>query len=51
MTINVGDEVIFIVIAVSHPFYIKIIQGTETGTKASGIISKYPNGAASGVVN
>ena len=51
ITINVGDEVNFIVDAASHPFYIKTVQGTGTDNQASGINSSYPNGATSGVVN
>jgi surface protein len=51
ITINIGDEVNFIVNAASHPFYIKTIQGTGTENQATGINSSYPNGATSGVVN
>ena len=51
ITINVGDEVNFIVNAASHPFYIKTVQGTGTDNQVSGINSSYPNGATSGVVN
>ncbi|MDA9330639.1 BspA family leucine-rich repeat surface protein [Flavobacteriaceae bacterium] len=51
ITINVGDEVNFIVDAASHPFYIKTVQGTGTDNQVSGINSSYPNGATSGVVN
>ena len=34
ITINVGDEVNFIVDAASHPFYIKTVQGTGTDNQA-----------------
>jgi surface protein len=51
ITINVGDEINFIVNAASHPFYIKTVQGTGTGNQASGINSSYPNGATDGVVS
>lgn len=51
ITINVGDEINFIVNAASHPFYIKTAQGTGTDNQATGINSSFPNGAASGVVN
>jgi len=51
ITINVGDEVNFIVNAASHPFYIKTVQGTGTDNQATGINSSFPNGATSGVVN
>ncbi|MDA9359514.1 BspA family leucine-rich repeat surface protein, partial [Flavobacteriaceae bacterium] len=48
ITINVGDEINFIVNAASHPFYIKTAQGTGTDNQASGVNN---NGATSGVVN
>ena len=51
ITINVGDEVNFIVNAASHPFYIKTAQGTGTDNQASDINSNYPNGATNGVVS
>jgi len=51
ITINVGDEVNFIVNAASHPFYIKTVQGTGTDNQATGINSNYPNGATNGVVS
>ncbi|MDB4152464.1 BspA family leucine-rich repeat surface protein [Flavobacteriaceae bacterium] len=51
ITINVGDEINFIVNAASHPFYIKTAQGTGTDNQATGINSSFPNGATSGVVN
>ena len=51
ITINVGDEVNFIVNAAGHPFYIKTVQGAGTDNQATGINSSYPNGATSGVVN
>ena len=51
ITINVGDEVNFIIDAASHPFYIKTVQGTGTGNQATDINSSYPNGATSGLVN
>ena len=48
ITINVGDEVNFIVDAASHPFYIKTVQGTGTDNQVSNVTN---NGATSGVVN
>ena len=48
ITINVGDEINFIVDAASHPFYIKTVQGTGTDNLASNVTN---NGATSGVVN
>jgi len=48
ITINVGDEVNFIVNAASHPFYIKTVQGTGTDNQVSNVTN---NGATSGVVN
>ena len=48
ITINVGDEINFIVDADSHPFYIKTVQGTGTENLASNVTN---NGATSGVVN
>jgi len=48
ITINVGDEVNFIVNAASHPFYIKTAQGTGTDNQVSNVTN---NGATSGVVN
>ena len=48
ITINVGDEVNFIVDAASHPFYIKTAQGTGTDNQVSNVTN---NGATSGVVN
>jgi len=48
ITINVGDEINFIVDAASHPFYIKTVQGTGTDNLASNVNN---NGASSGVVN
>jgi len=48
ITINVGDEVNFIVDAASHPFYIKKVQGTGTDNQASNVTN---NGATNGVVN
>ena len=51
ITINVGDEINFIVDAASHPFYIKTAQGTGTDNQATDINSSYPNGAISGAVN
>jgi len=51
ITINVGDEVNFIVDAASHPFYIKTAQGVGTDNQASDINSNYPNGATNGVVS
>ncbi|MDG2503278.1 MAG: BspA family leucine-rich repeat surface protein, partial [Flavobacteriaceae bacterium] len=51
ITINVGDEVNFIVDAASHPFYIKTVQGTGTDNQATDINSNYPNGATNGVVS
>jgi len=48
ITINVGDEVNFIVNAASHPFYIKTVQGTGTDNQVSNVTN---NGASSGVVN
>jgi len=51
ITINVGDEVNFIVNAASHPFYIKTAQGTGTDNQAGDINSNYPNGATNGVVS
>ena len=48
ITINVGDEINFIVDAASHPFYIKTVQGTGTDNLASNVNN---NGATSGVVN
>ena len=46
--INVGDEVNFIVNAVSHPFYIKTAQGKGADNQVSIVTN---NGATSGVVN
>jgi plastocyanin len=56
ITINVGDEVNFIVDAASHPFYIKTAQGTGTDNQVTGISNNWPdadwfNGATNGVVN
>ena len=51
ITINVGDEVNFIVNAAGHPFYIKTAQGAGTDNQASDINSNYPNGATNGVVS
>ena len=48
ITINVGDEINFIVDAASHPFYIKTVQGTGTDNQVSNVTN---NGATSGVVN
>ena len=48
ITINIGDEINFIVDAASHPFYIKTVQGTGTDNLASNVTN---NGATSGVVN
>ena len=48
ITINVGDEINFIVNAASHPFYIKTVQGTGTDNQVSNVTN---NGATSGVVN
>jgi len=48
ITINVGDEVNFIVNAASHPFYIKTVQGSGTDNQVSNVTN---NGATSGVVN
>ncbi len=48
ITINVGDEINFIVDAASHPFYIKTVQGTGTDNLASDVTN---SGATSGVVN
>ena len=48
MTINVGDEVNFIVNAASHPFYIKTAQGTGTDNQAFNLTN---NGTTGGVVN
>jgi len=48
ITINVGDEVNFIVNAVSHPFYIKTAQGKGADNQVSIVTN---NGATSGVVN
>ena len=48
ITINIGDEVNFIVNAASHPFYIKTVQGTGTDNQVSNVTN---NGATSGVVN
>jgi len=48
ITINIGDEVNFIVNAASHPFYIKTAQGTGTDNQVSNVTN---NGATSGVVN
>jgi len=48
ITINVGDEVNFIVNAASHPFYIKTAQGTGTDNQVSNVTN---NGATNGVVS
>ena len=48
ITINVGDEINFIVDAANHPFYIKTTQGTGTDNQVSNVTN---NGATSGVVN
>ncbi|MDC1080687.1 BspA family leucine-rich repeat surface protein [Flavobacteriaceae bacterium] len=48
ITINVGDEINFIVDAASHPFYIKTTQGAGTDNQVSNVTN---NGATSGVVN
>ena len=48
ITINVGDEINFIVDAASHPFYIKTAQGIGTENLATNVNN---NGATSGVVN
>jgi len=48
ITINVGDEINFIVNAASHPFYIKTVQGTGTDNQVSNVTN---NGATGGVVN
>jgi len=48
ITINVGDEINFIVDAANHPFYIKTVQGTGADNLASNVTN---NGATSGVVN
>ena len=48
ITINLGDEINFIVNAANHPFYIKTAQGTGTDNLASNVNN---NGATSGVVN
>ena len=42
ITINVGDEINFIVNAASHPFYIKTVQGTGTDNQVSNVTN---NGA------
>jgi uncharacterized repeat protein (TIGR02543 family) len=48
ITINVGDEINFIVNAASHPFYIKTAQGTGTDNQVSNVTN---NGATNGTVN
>ena len=48
ITINVGDEINFIVDSPGHPFYIKTVQGTGTDNLANNVNN---NGATSGVVN
>jgi len=55
ITINVGDEINFIVDAVNHPFYIKTVQGAGTDNQVPNVTN---NGATSvnyntqiGVVN
>lgn len=48
ITINVGDEINFIVDAGGHPFYIKTVQGTGTDNQANSVNN---NGASTGVVN
>ena len=48
ITINVGDEINFIVDAANHPFYIKTVQGTGTDNLVSGVNN---NGQTDGVVN
>tara|TARA_B100001059_G_C17665856_1_gene491920 strand:- start:77 stop:925 length:849 start_codon:yes stop_codon:yes gene_type:complete len=48
ITINLGDEINFIVNAPNHPFYIKIVQGTGTNNLVNGVNN---NGQTDGVVN
>ena len=48
ITINVGDEVNFIIDASGHPFYIKTVQGTGTGNQVEGVSN---NGTENGVIN
>ena len=48
ITINVGDEISFIVDAASNPFYIKTAQGTKTSNQVSNVTN---NGATNGVVS
>ena len=49
--ISAGETINFSVDAVSHPSYIKTVQGTGTDNQASGINSNYPNGATNAVVS
>ena len=48
ITINVGDEINFILNASSHPFYIKTAQGTGIDNQVLNVTN---NGATGGVVN
>ena len=48
ITLNVGDEINFIVNAANHPFYLKTVQGTGTENLVSGVNN---NGQTDGVVN
>ena len=48
ITINVGDEINFILNASCHPFYIKTAQGTGTDNQVLNVTN---NGATGGVVN
>ena len=54
ITLNLGDEINFIVNAPGHPFYIKTVQGTGTGNLADGI-NLYAvtsnNGVSEGIIN
>ncbi len=54
ITLNLGDEINFIVDAPGHPFYIKTVQGAGTGNQANGI-NLYAvtsnNGVSEGIIN